>query len=59
MQIPVPNKWTGEKPETPVIELGKSWNKLRRRSGPMGRPESSTDLDHRDVSTTETPTNNI
>jgi hypothetical protein len=59
MQIPVPNQWTGEKTETPVIELWKNWNKLRRSSGPMGRSESSTDLDHRDLSTTEAPTNSI
>jgi hypothetical protein len=32
-----------------MVKLVKSWKKLRRKVGPMGRPAVSTDLDPQDL----------
>jgi hypothetical protein len=44
----------GQKPGTPVVELGRGWKKLRKRETPIGRLADSTNLDPRDVSHTVT-----
>ena len=42
----------GLKSGTPMVELGKSWKKLRREGDPIGIPAISTNLDPQDLSDT-------
>jgi hypothetical protein len=46
----------GQKPETPGVELGKSWKKMWRRADPVGRPAVSTNLNPQYLSDTEPQT---
>ena len=39
-----------------MVELGKSWKKVRRRAGDPMSPAVSTDLDPQDLSDPEPPT---
>jgi hypothetical protein len=42
----------GQKLLTPVVQLGKSWKKLRTEGDAVGRPTVSVNLDFQDLSDT-------
>jgi hypothetical protein len=42
----------GQNPRTPMLELRKSWKKLKRRVDPIGRSAVSINLDPQDLSDT-------